>query len=396
MEKLKIALFLDTFYPMVDGVVNVVDNYAKLLSEKYDVTVIASGIPKGSDYKDNFNYRLVRCKIFPPKFGDYNLCLPKLDRKLKKFLKNEKFDIVHVHSPFTLGTVGIKYARKRHIPVVETFHSQYYQDFYLATKSKFISKRLLAYVAKRFNWCDELWTMNSKLVELAREYGYKGKVTIVPNGSDLKRDNFTRDEAWVQNFRKQYVTQGQKLLLYVGRIHVLKNLEFTVDVCEELKKRNFPFKMVWVGEGQDFEYFAKLIKKKNLEDTIVLIGKITDRKILQDFYAASDLFVFPSTYDTDGIVKSEAAAFKTPTIFLEGTIASSCAQDNFNGYIGANNPVQFADKIQQIFADDETYRYVCDNAEKTLFLTWEDVVKKVEANYLRMIEEYRESTFSQP
>ena len=84
MSKIKIALFIDTYYPMIDGVVNVVDNYARLLNKKADVDVAVFCPVMDKNYKDNFEYKVVRCKSKKLFFLDYNLPTPNIDKKFKK------------------------------------------------------------------------------------------------------------------------------------------------------------------------------------------------------------------------------------------------------------------------------------------------------------------------
>ena len=220
-KRLKIAFFVDSYYPIIDGVTQVVNNYASILAEKHDVTVF---VPKTQDktYKDNFSYKVWRCKISPIRIGEYSTSLPRLDSKFKKILENEKFDIVHAHSPFTVGRFGIEYANKNNIPVVITCHSQFYQDFKRVTGSKILSEMLVGYIAKAFNNCNELWTMNKKLKELVRDYGYKGKVFIIPNGCDMISTGVSKEE--IQKFKNSIVSSDEKLLLNVGRINSLKNI----------------------------------------------------------------------------------------------------------------------------------------------------------------------------
>ena len=129
MKKLTIGLFNDSFFPMADGVIMVVDNYARVLSEYANVIVF---VPKytGKEYDDSvFPYKVVRCHSLKVPFLDYSLPIPKLDRKFEKELEKYKLDIVHIHSPFTMGEIGLKYARRHHIPCIATMHSQFKQDF---------------------------------------------------------------------------------------------------------------------------------------------------------------------------------------------------------------------------------------------------------------------------
>ena len=105
-KKLTIGIFNDSFYPMIDGVVSVVNNYAKRLSKYANVIVF---VPSyfNKEFDDSiFSYKVVRCYSIKVPFLDYSLPIPKLDRKFKKLLNKYKLDIVHIHSPFTLGIAG--------------------------------------------------------------------------------------------------------------------------------------------------------------------------------------------------------------------------------------------------------------------------------------------------
>ena len=114
-KRLKIGLFIDTFFPMVDGVVMVVDNYAKRLSENHDVTVFTTK-PRKKGFDDSkLPYKVVRCPRVPMFGLDYDLPLPKLSHKFKKQIDNGEFDIIHIHSPFGVGKSGIRYAKKHKI-----------------------------------------------------------------------------------------------------------------------------------------------------------------------------------------------------------------------------------------------------------------------------------------
>ena len=87
--------------------------------------------------------------------------------------------------------------------------------------------------------------------------------------------------------------------------------------------------------------------------------------------------MFPSTYDTDGLVKNEAAAFYTPTLFSEGALTASSCTDGVNGYIAPLEIGAFSDKIEAIFRDAALYQSVCENAHRSLYFHWTDVVKKL-------------------
>ena len=144
-KKITIGLFIDTFYPMIDGVITVVDNYAKRLSKYANVYVFAPTVKiKGKKFDDKkLNYKVIRCKSLKVPFIDYSLPIPKVDPSFIKEINKYHLDIVHIHSPFTMGEAGIKYAKNHHIPVVATMHSQFKQDFKRAVKNDVLAKSII-------------------------------------------------------------------------------------------------------------------------------------------------------------------------------------------------------------------------------------------------------------
>ena len=151
-KKLTIGIFNDSFYPEMDGVISVVDNYARCLSKYANVIVFGPRVPN-SNYDDSvFPYKVVRCKSIKMHIIDYACPTPILDRKFRKELKNSNLDIVHIHSPFFISNTGIKYAKKNNIPVIGTMHSQFEQDIERAIKIKWLSKLLNRFIIiRKFN-----------------------------------------------------------------------------------------------------------------------------------------------------------------------------------------------------------------------------------------------------
>lgn len=115
MKKITIGLFVDTFFPMVDGVAMVVHNYAKRLVKYANVIVFALGYSGGKYDDSKFAYRVIRCKSLKLPINDYSLPIPFFDKKFMNELNNIKLDIVHIHSPFSIGRVGINYAKKNNV-----------------------------------------------------------------------------------------------------------------------------------------------------------------------------------------------------------------------------------------------------------------------------------------
>ncbi|MCH5163552.1 MAG: glycosyltransferase [Clostridiales bacterium] len=385
-KKLNVGLFIDTFYPMVDGVIMVVDNYAKRLSKFCNVTVFTLK-PRG--YKKcvrTYPYKVVSCrKIFVP-FLDYDLPTPKSDRKFMRQLEAADLDIVHIHSPFTIGRVGIKYAKKHNVPVIANLHSQFKMDFYKVTKSKLITKMLLKKIVKTFNECDEFYATNKTFAQVFLEYGVNHLPLVQQNGTDFIPIEDT--ETAIKTVNEKYnLPVDMPVFLFVGRINKLKNIYFLLDALNLLNNKHF--KMIFVGDGQDLHDFKNKVASSSVKDNVIFTGKITDRELLAALYLRAKLFLFPSMYDTNSLVQIEAASQKTPTVFLKGSVTSATVTDNVNGFLSDPTPEAYAKRIEEILADDELYNSVSEGAARDIYVSWDRCVQEIYARYLEHIEKYK-------
>ena len=384
-KKITIGLFTDAFFPMTDGVIMVVDNYAKRLMKYANVIVFA---PRyiGLNYDDSqLNYKVVRCKSIKVPFIDYSLPLPRVDRNFIKALKKYHLDIVHIHSPFTIGESGVKYAKMNNIPVIGTMHSQFKQDFKRAVKNEKLATLLTNKLIKVFNKCDECWAVNSEVAHIFYdEYKYKCLPKVMNNATEMVEVD--KEEA-IKVINKKYHLNNEKVFLFVGRINALKNVFFIVQALKKIREiSNLKFKMLFVGTGQDEEELKKKIKEYQLTNDVIMCGKITDRDLMAKIYARSDLFLFPSFYDASSIVQIEAASQKVPGLFLKGSATSATVTDNVNGFIEENDVTLYAKRIIDIVSDSKKLMEVGNNAKRDLYKNWDDNIKNVFNNYKRIIK----------
>lgn len=385
MKKITIGLFNDSFYPMIDGVVSVVDNYARYLSKYANVIVFAPRYT-GKKYDDSkLPYKVVRCASVKLPFIDYSLPMPKLDIEFNIELSKYKLDIVHIHSPFTLGKLGISYAKKHKVPVIGTMHSQFKKDILRAVNNNLIAdiltKKLIIDV---FEKCDECWAVNEAISKLYHEdYHYKEYPLVMNNATEMLP--IPVDNKTYIKLKNKYKNK-ENIFLFVGRINKLKNIFFIANSLEILKKQNFNFTMIFVGSGQDEKELKDYINKKNLTKNVVFPGRITNREELACYYKLADLLLFPSMYDASSIVQLEAASQSTPTVFIEGSATSSTCTDKVNGFISKPTKEDYAKYIKEIMLDKKLYKEVSKNAHKDIYITWDKQLKNVYKRYLELID----------
>ncbi len=387
-NKVTIGLFIDTFFPMIDGVTMVVDNYAKRLTKYANVIVFAPEYPKAQYDDSKFLYKVVRCKSVKMPIIDYSLPMPKIDKEFMHELNNTKLDIVHIHSPFTIGKIGVEYAKKNNVPVIATMHSQYKKDFLRAVKFEPLANLLTKVIIRQYNKCDECWAVNSEIAKIYyEEYKYKKLPKVMGNATDMKPvENMEQAKKLINE--KYNILPDEKVFLFVGRINNLKNVFLIANSLKILKEKYNPkFKMLFVGSGQDEDELKSIIDKNNMNQDIIMCGKISDRELLANIYARADLFLFPSLYDASSIVQIEAASQKTPTLFVKGASTTATITENVNGFISQNNEENFAEKINEIINNKALYNSVCENVYKDIYINWDSQVSKVFDSYMEIISE---------
>lgn len=377
--KKTVLLTCDTYFPVVDGVVNVVDNYAKELSQLMNVILLVPEY-KGEVYMNT--YPCIGVKSGYSKKMQYQVPLPMFGRDHRHYLKKLRIDLIHSHSPFTIGRVALQLHKKRHIPLVSSFHSQYKRDF--EKQAKPLVPFLLNYILKLYNSCDEVWTMHTASRDTLLSYGYKGDIILMPNATSLLPA--TDYETERNTTRAKYLNGEKKLLfVFVGRLVSAKNIFFIVDVLAELKKRGLQYKMIFAGEGPDKAALIKKIKAENLTEEVTLIGQVERTEIAQ-IYSAADLFLFPSMYDVSSLVQIESSSRYTPTVFAEGSVTSCTVTDGVNGYIFPQDVSAFADGVYQAVSDTVNLKKIGNNAYNDLYIHWHKMIEKVYERYVNLMQ----------
>lgn len=384
----KVGLFIDTWYPMVDGVIKVVDNYARRLVNYCEVVVFCPetrGFSKEDDEK--LPYKVVRCHSVPIIGYDYDLPTPVLDPLFEAKVVLSGIDLVHIHSPFAVGLAGVLYAKVHRLPVVATLHSQYKQDFETALRTDLGLKVVMSGIMRVFNACDECWAVNAGIKELYEtEYGLTAPCKVRLNATDHKPVEDAEEAARIVN-ETYGVPADATVFLFVGRINFIKNIDFTVRALAKAKEMGLKnFRMLFAGRGQDEEKLAAIVKDLGLTEEVVMCG-LTDKPMLERLYSRAKLFLFPSLYDANSLVQIEAACQGTPTLFLEGARTAATVTPGVNGYISAPGEENYARAILDILADPEGYARVSAAARRDLYLNWDDVVREVYADYCSFVKE---------
>jgi len=379
---MRIGLFTDSFLPIVDGVGRVVHNYARTVPNKgHECYVIAP--MSNSGYLGDKPYELLEfLSIEVPTQRQYSTGIPTLDAHYRERIRRIPLDIVHAHSPFLAGREALFIARKKKIPVVGTFHSRYYDDFYKLTKMDVAANIGVKYIVDFYNRCDEVWAVSESSSQALHEYGFKRDIIVMPNGISATIPGEQDREQAIRTLN----LPRSNVLLYCGQINWKKNILRILNACVLLKEDGRLFTLVLAGQGPDMQSVKDEVKALGLAENTMFTGHITDEKLLNGLYQATTLFVFPSIYDTCGLVVREAAAMGTPAVVVEGSGAAEQIIDRENGFICLDNDLSLHDAIVYALDQPDIAKRVGMAARKTLCISWDSIIDSVINRYANLIK----------
>ena len=375
-EQASVGLFCESFPPVMDGVAVCMANYAYWIQKKAGGVCVVVPNKSGADYSQ-YDYKVFDYLSIPvPGRSPYVTGLAEIDPTYLAKIAMTRFKIIHAHSPFAAGQTALRVARMQKVPLVATFHSKYRDDF-ASVFPKVVVDMLVDAVVDFYERADLVWVPQASAIETLREYGYKGHVEVMENGCDLVADY--PEKYFVEARQRLGVAPVEFVMLYVGQHMWQKNLRLTIEALARLE--DVPFRMFFVGTGYAAEEMKALVSEKGLDGKVTFVGSITEREKLVDYYAASDLFVFPSLYDTAGLVVQEAAALGTPSVMAREASAAVVIRDGENGFLTDNDPDKLAELLRKLIHDPARVHRVGAQAGKTLVRSWEDCVDEVIDRY---------------
>lgn len=315
---MKIGFFTDTYFPQINGVTYTISVWKREL-EKLGHEVFIY-------YPDDENYKPGKNEVPLPSFPfifykGYRIGIPWMN-KIRKDL-----DIVHIHALATMADLGLAVARKQKVPCVQTYHTPPDQYMYeiLPVNNELVQEALKVgyykYEKALLKRCDLLTSPSEEIIEMLKKRpGIKLKRAVhFSNGIDL--EYFKPADGG--DFRKRYKIPAGKVVGYTGRHSSGKHLEDLIGFADR-----FDGEVLIGGDGPMTEKYMKLAEgKKNIR----FLG-FFPRKDLTEFYSLLDVFIMPSTVETEGLVVLEANACGTPAVGADAMALKSTIKSGVNGY----------------------------------------------------------------
>lgn len=387
-DEIRSAQFIDTYFPIVDGVVQTVHQYAEHMNRGgYACVVTPKPLKKEYDDSD-LSYDVYRTTMIGLPIAEYGMPAPKIDSKLKDWLSQRNPQIFHAHSPFFEGSFASSYAKKLGVPCVATFHSKYYDDVVHITGSKTLAKIITKRIVRFFRSVDSVWACSHGTADTLRSYGYGGDIFVMDNGTSFKSPDHP-DELREKAAKTFGIPDDKRILLFVGHQIWHKNIKLILDTFKMLCDHSGEYRLLIVGDGYDEKEVWKYAESLHFPEGMVrFLGKIMDRDLLSGVYLNSDLFFFPSVYDNSPLVVREAASLGVPSLLTEGSNAAEAVRRNVTGFTAAENKVAMYGEILRIFGTEGLLEKVGEGAKAHVAKPWGEIIPLVQEKYAQIIEQY--------
>ena len=393
MSDRTICLINDSFPPVTDGVANAVVNYARAITQSGSTAVVATPAYPGAD-DSALGFPVVRYpSIDMTKLVGYHAGFP-FSEKTVKTLMEYPFDLIHCHCPITSAVLARELRSRIHVPMVFTYHTKFDIDIANAIHAKLLQEGAKKILVENISAFDEVWTVSHGAGENLRSLGYTGDWRVMPNGVDFAKGRV--EEETVREVCKDFdLPAGVPVFLFVGRMMWYKGLRITLDALKLLKDAGHAFRMVFVGNGGDKDEVVAYSKELGLDDCVFFTSPKYDRTVIRAWYCRADLFLFPSTFDTNGLVVREAAACELASVLVRGSCAAEDITDGKNGFLIEENAASMAALLAKLCHEPEVLKRVGRQAQEEIYISWDDAVHRAQARYEVVIEAYRSGAYTE-
>ena len=381
----------DSFPPVIDGVANAVTNYARIIQKNYgEATVVTPFYPDADD--SQFPFDVVRYPSLDlTKLVGYRAGNP-ISAEIMQKLEAKHFDLIHSHCPVA-STVLARITRDRiHVPLVFTYHTKFDIDIAHAIRGKLLQEAAIRTLVENISACDEVWTVSRGAGENLRSLGYQGDYIVMPNGVDFAAGRVEEEKVRAVGEGLD-LPEGVPVFLFVGRMMWYKGLRIILDAMKALKDDGYDYRMVFVGKGTDGPEIEAYAKELALGDKVFFVSPAYDRDVIRAWYCRADLFLFPSTFDTNGLVVREAAACGLASVLIAGSCAAEDITDGRNGFFIEENAASMTALLKQLHGKRELVRQVGENAQKEIYISWESSVRHACERYDAVIDNYRRGLY---
>jgi len=308
---MRVLMVSDVYFPRVNGVSTSIQTFRRDLATRgCESWLVAPQYPQPWPDDERVHRQPARYLVFDP---EDRMLKPRIALAACRSLA-QQVDVVHIHTPFVAHWLGLKVARERHVPVVETYHTFFeeYLHHYMPLLPGAVARAFARSVSRlQCNAVDAVVAPSRQLADVLTAYGVTRPIRTIPTGLNL--EEFAGGDGAA--FRARHgIAADRPVMLLVGRVAHEKNIGFLLEVLAAVRRDVPNVLFVIAGEGPALAGLRRDIAAADLAGHVLLVGYLDRRGALLDCYRAADVFVFASRTETQGLVLLESLALGVPVV----------------------------------------------------------------------------------
>ena len=356
-----IAFFTNYYHPIVNGVVRSVSSFREtLMKQGHNVFVFAQS---DNDYKDNEPF-IFRYPSLPLPLGDISAAIP-VSPFVDQLLPILKLDVIHTHHPILLGQTAARKAAELGLPLVFTFHTQYWEythyiPFPQEAIQEFLKNAVHKWLKDFMQKCQHIIIPSESMKDfLVREYGLEERYTVVPTGTNL--EPFLAADG--KSLRQEKGWQDETILISVGRLAAEKNWETLLQAFAKVYSEHPDVRLILIGDGPARESLQTLATELGIAERVTFTGSLPFEEV-PAYLKAADVFSFASITETQGLVTIEAMAAGLPVVSVDGSGTRDIVEHGKQGFLVENDADALANGLNQLLSDPGQMKRFRHNALK--------------------------------
>lgn len=385
-----VCLLNDSFPPLIDGVANAVVNYARVLTDDGPGAMVVT--PHHPDARDEaFPYPVIRYPSIDMRETVGYLAGIPFSAEAAAAVEQARVSVLHSHCPIVSTILARQLRSVVRAPLILTYHTKFDVELSNLFRSRLLQAGGQRALVRNISACDEVWVVSQGAGENLRALGYEGDYVVMPNGVDLPRGAAKPEQiqAAVQNYD---LPAQLPVFLFVGRMQWYKGQRVILDALSRLHRDGKAFRMVFIGVGADLEDIRNYAAQVGLERQCIFTGAVQSRETLRCWYSRADLFLFPSTFDTNGLVVREAAACGTASVLIAGSCAAEGIVHGQNGFLMEESAESLHALLQTLSVD--VMRQVGQAAQQEIYLSWDEAVHRAMHRYEVVLDRFHSGLYA--
>ena len=299
-------------------------------------------------------------------------------------------DIIHTHFDIAPGPLaGLRYAKKKKVPLVVTYHGDWQESFGSFIRRMGITFHNKYLVDKILSYADVIISPSEPYIDESKFLrNYRDKIVVIPNGINLGEFNVRYSKKECRE--RLGLPLNKKILLYFGYLSPYKGPDVLVNAMPKIMEEVPDAELVFAGKGVMRDELEMLSKSLGVEKNVRFTGFVEDN-LKPLYYKAADVFVLPSTMSTEvfPLVLLEASASRLPMVVSDLDTFKCIIEENYNGILTKRNDENdLADAIICLLENEDARKEMGENArEKAEDYSWERIAEETEKVYKRKISE---------